>query len=300
MSKSGAGASQPLDEVMLAMDVVDTLRRRERIVEKELGDTERRAGLKQRLKEIYSSQGIEVPDRILDEGVQALTENRFVFEPPESGLAVSLARIYVTRKRWGKWLFRAVAAIVVISVLNYFFVVRPTAAIGENLTAVHSTIGGMTTDEASRKSADDLYLAGTAAIDQGNTQEARNALSALESMSISLGQSYTLKIVNESGANTAIWRIPDVNEATRNYYVIVDAIGAADQKVEVSVLNEETGKRETVSRWGIRISAETFDKIADDKLDDGILQNSVFGSKARGKLEPVYEFPTTGGAITRW
>ena len=97
------GSGQPLDEVMLAMDVVDTLRRRERLVARELGDDDRRSGLRDRLRDIYASQGIDVPDHIIDEGVKALAEDRFVFAPPEAGFGVRLARIYVGRARWGKY-----------------------------------------------------------------------------------------------------------------------------------------------------------------------------------------------------
>ena len=46
-----AGSTHPLDEVMLAMDVVDTLRRRERLVKTELDDLGREGDLKERLRE---------------------------------------------------------------------------------------------------------------------------------------------------------------------------------------------------------------------------------------------------------
>ena len=46
------GAAQPpLDDVMLAMDVVDTLRHDQLIVERELNEEERRAKLIERLRE---------------------------------------------------------------------------------------------------------------------------------------------------------------------------------------------------------------------------------------------------------
>ncbi|MGB5297749.1 MAG: DUF6384 family protein, partial [Thiogranum sp.] len=70
---------QPLDDVMLAMDVVDTLRRRRRLVERELDAEGREQDLKQRLRKIYTAQGIEVPDHVLEEGVAALKEERFVY-----------------------------------------------------------------------------------------------------------------------------------------------------------------------------------------------------------------------------
>ncbi|NOT41219.1 MAG: hypothetical protein HOP13_12070, partial [Alphaproteobacteria bacterium] len=80
---SGAAAvpakPQTLDELMLAMDVVDTIRFRELLVERELGQGDRDKALRDRLREIYKSQGIEVTDRVLDEGIKALKESRFVY-----------------------------------------------------------------------------------------------------------------------------------------------------------------------------------------------------------------------------
>ena len=64
--------------------------------------------------------------------------------------------------------------------------------------------------------------------------------------------------------------------------------------------NEETGTIETVSRWGVRVDESTFQTIAADKQDDGIIQNNVFGRKKQGYLEPEYLMPTPGGFITSW
>src|SRR3712207_2423335 len=90
-------ASRNLDEVKLAMDVVDTLRHQENLVSRELSEGDRDAQLLQRLREIYRGQGIEVPDRILQEGVQALKERRFVYTPPPPGLATTLARVWINQ-----------------------------------------------------------------------------------------------------------------------------------------------------------------------------------------------------------
>ncbi len=73
-SAGGRAAGAPLDDVMMAMDVVDTLRHAEKLVERELSSDERARQLKERLRQIYTSQGLAVSDRILDEGVAALED----------------------------------------------------------------------------------------------------------------------------------------------------------------------------------------------------------------------------------
>ncbi len=73
----------PLDELMLAMDVVDTLRHKELVLARELSVEDRDANLVEQLREIYTGQGIVVTDEILKRGVDALREERFVYSQPE-------------------------------------------------------------------------------------------------------------------------------------------------------------------------------------------------------------------------
>ncbi|KAF0122972.1 MAG: hypothetical protein FD152_3420 [Xanthobacteraceae bacterium] len=105
--------SSKLDDIMLAMDVVDTLRHDQKITERELAEGDREVDLIERLRDIYRKQGIDVPDEILRQGVKALREERFVYKPPRDSLSVKLARLYVTRGTWGKWALGALAALAI-------------------------------------------------------------------------------------------------------------------------------------------------------------------------------------------
>ena len=80
-----------LDDLMVAMDVVDTLRHRDELVKRELDTEGRRARLIKKLREIYTAQGINVTDHLLEEGVRSLEEDRFVYEPPRKTFMVRLA-----------------------------------------------------------------------------------------------------------------------------------------------------------------------------------------------------------------
>ena len=107
----------PLDELMLAMDVVDTLRHQELVLARELEADDRDERLLERLREIYTAQGIEVTDEVLAQGVAALREERFVYPGPAPSFGRSLATLYVTRGRWGKWV-GGIATIVVVAALG--------------------------------------------------------------------------------------------------------------------------------------------------------------------------------------
>jgi hypothetical protein len=102
--------SAGLDELMLAMDVVDTLRHERRLVERELTAGDRDRALIERLRELYAGQGIEVPDDVLAQGVGALREDRFRYTPPAPGFARSLQVAYVKRARWAKYLWALILA----------------------------------------------------------------------------------------------------------------------------------------------------------------------------------------------
>ena len=94
---AGAQGSGKLDDLMLAMDVVDTLRHQEQLVARELSEDQREAQLVERLRLIYANQGIDVPGSVIQEGVKALKESRYVYTPPRPGLGVTLARLWVRR-----------------------------------------------------------------------------------------------------------------------------------------------------------------------------------------------------------
>ena len=293
-------ASQPLDEVMLAMDVVDTLRRRQRLVERELDAEGREQDLRQRLRKIYAAQGIEVPDHVLDEGVAALKEERFVYKPPPRSLGTRLARIYVSRGRWGKWVLGGFAALLGVWLLYQVMVVVPRAELPERLQAAYQSVLDATQDKEAESRAQELYITGKTAFNSGDQDRARTALESLRQLHTTIEQAYTLQIVSRPGERSGVWRIPQANPDARNYYIIVEAVAPDGTTLQVPVVNEETGRTERVPKWGLRVEEGVFNRIAEDKQDDGIIQQRVFGVKRAGEPRPDYRIPTTGAAITKW
>ena len=111
---AAAPAAPALDETMLAMDVVDTIRHADRLVERELAGADRQARLRERLREIYTSQGIEVADHVLDAGIAALEEQRFAYAPKGGGWRRSLAVAWATRGRWGRFALAGLGGVVLL------------------------------------------------------------------------------------------------------------------------------------------------------------------------------------------
>ncbi len=290
----------PLDDVMLAMDVVDTLRRRERVVSRELDEEGREEDLKQRLRKIYAQQGIEVPDHVLEQGVAALKEDRFTYKPPEKGFSTWLAHLYVNRGKWGKWVVAAIMAGVVALAINYFLYLAPNAALPGKLASTHAEVVALAKSDNARKLAQQMLNKGNAAVREENSEAIKAAVAQLEDLQSRLEQEYTIKIINRPGERSGIWRIPDINSNARNYYIIVEAIDHTGKPIAVLIENEETGKTSKVKKWGQRVDEQVFNRIARDKQDNGIIERDRFGYKKPGYLLPEYDISTTGGAITRW
>jgi uncharacterized protein DUF6384 len=311
-SVTGQATAAPLDDVMLAMDVVDNLRHADKLVERELGTEERDRQLKERLRKLYAAQGIEVPEHILDEGVAALYEDRFVYRPKASGVGRSLALLWVRRGRWLKALAVVIGILAVIAGGWYFGVKLPAERqVAEQAREIGETLPRQMRNEFDRilalskvdeakQQARALFTEGEAALKAGDAQVARQKLAQLSGLRERLEQSYVLRIVSKPGQQSGVWRVPRLNPAGRNYYVIVEAIDSQGRPVALEATSEEDNKTERVSTFGIRVDQRTFDRVRADKQDDGIIQNNRFGEKQSGYLEPQYNFPTPGGEILQW
>ncbi|MDA9543286.1 MULTISPECIES: DUF6384 family protein [unclassified Bradyrhizobium] len=312
-------APSSLNDVMLAMDVVDTLRHQENLVSRELGEEQRDAQLLKRLREIYRGQGIEVPDRILVEGVQALKEQRFVYTPPPASFARTIAHAWVNRGSIGRRVLSLLALLAFGWGAYHFGVVEPAQRraaqeqaqaertrvdLAEKLPAAleqkYEDLLREAKVPAARERADSLLADGKAAIARGDADGARQAVNDLDVLRTELRREYVLRIVSRPGEATGVWRIPQRNPTSRNYYLIVEPVTPDGRVLKLPVTSEEDGRTVEVSKWGVRVSEATAMQVQRDKNDDGIVQQSSLGEKHRGQLEVDYKLPVLGGAITQW
>jgi hypothetical protein len=111
--------SVSFDNIMKAMDAVDSLRHRESIVDTEVSAEERDRLLIAKLREAYAVQGTVVSDDVLKKSVASLNEKRFVHEPMKAGWQRIIATLYVRRNKYGK---RALLA----SILAVAMIAGPT------------------------------------------------------------------------------------------------------------------------------------------------------------------------------
>lgn len=307
-----SASTPPLDEVMLAMDVVDTLRHRQGLVAREMDEASREKLLVEKLRDIYHQQGIDVPDHILKEGVTALVESRFAYTPHKGGARVALARLYVARGNWARWI-GVLLLLALMSVLGHQFAYVPfqqsqieTARIelAETLPAemnvLYNSIYEETKVQSAVERADLFKTRGEIAAGESDRAGATTAIASLTTLRDTIRRDYTLRIVNREGAQSAFWTFPEVNRDATNYYLVVEAIDGEGQAMSLPIANEETGEVETVSLWGVRVAQSVYSSVETDKRDDGIIQRNIIGRKQYGYVDVDYVVPVLGGAVTRW
>jgi hypothetical protein len=301
-----------LDEVMLAMDVVDTLRHREVMVARELNEEMREEQLVERLKQLYRSQGIEVSDAVIAQGVKALKESRFVYAPPPPSFGRTMATLWVRRGTFGKGALALVVALGLGIGGYYFTVTRPAQQAAEaarielqetlprQLAAAHQAVAAEAQVPVARQRADTFLAAGRAALARQDAAGARAAVGELDQLIAALRQEYTLRIAGRATDQTGFFREPVRFGQGRTYYVVVNAVDARGSPVSLPVRSSETNRVETVSRFAVAVPQATFDAVRADKARNGIVQNDRLAEKRRGFLEPDFRMQALEGRITSW
>ncbi len=304
--------SASLDDVMIAMDVVDTMRHREDLVRRELNEAGREADLIGRLKEIYRQQGIDVPEHVLAEGVKALKESRFTYAPPPPGMKRRLLTLWSTRDRYGKPVAILAALMLAVGAYHYVTSIRPaqqaetatrtelTDTLPRAIRQAHADVLAVAADPAVKPRADQLLADGERAIRDADRATMTRVSGELRDLRDEVAREYTLTIVSRPGETSGVWRVPPGNREQRNYYLIVEAIGPNGQKLTLPIRNEENGRIDRVDKFGVRVPQAVFDTVSADKRDDGIIQKNRFGIKRRGMLSTDFIMPYEGGMITRW
>jgi hypothetical protein len=210
----------------------------------------------------------------------------------------------VSRSSWLKPLALLAALVAAATMAWWLFISRPAArrlaSLPAALDAQRQAVIDLAEAPAAEAQAEQLAEHGRQRLARNDASGAESALERLRELQTRLEQQYELRIVSRPGERSGVIRTPDVNQAAQNFYIIVEPVAPDGQVLTLPVVNEEDGVSRSVNRWGLRVEKETFDRIAADKSDDGIIQNNRFGAKRLGHLAPEYFFSSTGAAITSW
>ena len=174
------------------------------------------------------------------------------------------------------------------------------AAAGDRLERLFEAAYALPLDEAARAEVDRLRANADTALSARDLGRSEGAASDLEAMTRYLDMDLTYRVVNRPGQRSGVWRYPNDNRSTRNYYLIVSAVDGPGRVVDMPVRNEENGRIADVSEFGIRVPKSVYDRVGADKKADGIVDQAQVAAKARGALHPSFSIDVAGGYITQW
>ena len=253
---------------------------------------------------MYSAQGIDVPDRVLQEGIAALEQKRFEYKAVPASWRTRVAHMWVSRGRWGKPLIFLMLVGSIFLGVYFFKEVLPEQQLRANLPQqIDASVAAVIAKAKNPlvvERATQLADQARSSLDQNALEDAQIGAAKLKEMQHRLNQAYKIRIVSRANQNSGIWRRPPNNSGGRNYYLIVEAIDANNNVVAVELVNEENNKQSKAKVWGLRVSEQTFHAVAADKRDDGIIQSNVVGEKKLGFLKHDYLLETSGATITEW
>ena len=311
MSTTEAAEAAPLNDAMLMMDVVDTLRHSADLPLAGDGRSLNAEATVERLKASYLQAGIEAPEAVLLQGIAAMGDGRFSYTP-RTGLAANLPHLYVSRAKWGRPVSTLSLALV-IGLGGYAFGYRPyrdaqaeaarvelAQSLPAQMDALYQEIFNETKVQAAADEAAELRNRGKDGARQGNRAVAEDAVARLTALHEQLRLNYALRVVDRDGVKPGFWTFPPSNAEATNYYVVVEAIDPDGNALKLPIADENSGSTKTVSQWGLRVPQAVYDAVIADKQDDGTIQHYVVGFKQDGFVDVDYVIPVLGGAVTQW
>ena len=254
-------------------------------------------------------------DKVLAEGVKALKESRFTYTPQaavaEAHAARDVGRPQALRHIRGRRSPRSAGR---RCGYQYFAVTRP-AQLAEEQARVeitetlpqsdpagacrhHPAVDRRQRQAARRPAAGRRRARDPRQGSRGNVQGRGRAEAARATR---WRREYTLTIVSRPGRDDR--RVaPAAARQRRNATTTSSSKRSRPdgRKLRLPIRNEETGETSIVDKFGVRVPQATFDAVAADKRDDGIVQRNRYGVKRRGTLTVDYLMPFDGGMITKW
>jgi hypothetical protein len=183
--------------------------------------------------------------------------------------------------------------------------VRDFSVLPDQADRVYQSIKGIAKEPVAIEEANRLYDEARAYINSINIPNLKQAVTKLEDINAVLKQEFVLRVVTRDGVKSGIDRYYTDEHGTRSsgYYLIVEAVDKNGNVLEQRITNEERSRTETVRMWGERVPEYIYERVKEDKLDDGNIQNNIVGEKKKGYLTIQITMPGIGkraGQITEW
>jgi hypothetical protein len=315
---SAASEELSLAEMVRIMDVATALRQDRELVEEQLNFDQIKARLRQKLTEAAKVTGEEVTEAEVDAAIEQYYSSLHSFREPPRDFRIVLAHLWARRRTILIWSGAGLAA---VALITWLFLLpsgplnpggraeRRIAALTHSIQQSADRIKAVSNDPSVNPELEKLVAqAGTyeAQKDGGRLEEVNRQLSNLEER---LREEYTVAVVSAPGKKSGIDRFITDQDGKRvsGYYLIVEARRSDGKVLSRRIHNSETGQDDEVSVWAERVPKEVYDRLAKDKREDGILNETTFATKRVGFASEEIQMNgsdgqplTRTGQITKW
>lgn len=84
------------------------------------------------------------------------------------------------------------------------------------------------------------------------------------------------------------------------WYIIAQPLDDTQTPVRLRIRSIETDRESFTNLFGVRVSKEHYERVKQDKMDDGIVNNKLIGVKPVGQLSFLFEPEFSPEYITEW
>ena len=309
------GENLSLNEMLRVMDVAREMSRNRGVAEEMFRRDDVRAELREKLMRSAQLAG----DRVTEAEIDAAIEQYFATLNTYSDPKPSFTRVAAYAWVWRKRIAACVAAVAITLGGSYYLffsasaplsptaqATRAVAAEQETSSVLVERISAMTSDPAVLAQAQSLQAELNTT--RTSTEDVTAAIAAREKLAEMVDQlsaTYEIHVVSTPGETSAIDR--GMGDKGSIYYVIVEARDARGNVIPQSIRNAETGRVEKVTKWAEEVPHAVYQRLKQDKTDDGLLSETLFSVKTRGTLQPEIKLPSESGVpimlgnrLTRW
>lgn len=141
---------------------------------------------------------------------------------------------------------------------------------------------------------------GQGLLTSGSVSEAAKMAEKIDGQLKFINTSYTLRIVSRPGERTGVWRYYDGNQNARQYYILVEAVDGNGNTITMPVFDSEKQKDVKASIWGVEVSEDQFNLLANEKKNTGGIAQPIMGDKKAGELTESFQYAVMPRRITSW
>lgn len=228
--------------------------------------------------------------RIVEEAELARTQSdAVVIDTASAALSSLIGRVTAAQAREASITARAAEAAARAAAAS--------RAASARVSAAFAAIGAIALDPAVRTEASRLFEAATAASAADDVAIVTDSAARLERLQAQLGEEYEIRIVSRPGERSGIdaYFEDEAGKRVSGYYLIVEAITPEGRTLTRSIHDAELDEDRSVRKWGEQVPKAVYDRIADDKRADGVVDDRRFARKQRGRLDEEVLIPGPDG-----